>query len=557
MNVILFLGFYLISFLVGRGILIIFTTRDKTAELDSNNISGISYDTFYPIISLIFFGNFLFLINFFTSLLNIIPFVALLIILFIFINLRDLKIINNLKSFFIKHIFIPSLLSITTFGSWFHFDSGAYHLNYQQWLRTEKIALGLANLNFGYGFSSILEYLQAVLWFKDNLVFIFFINIIFYCLLFSFIYEAIYSSDNFLKTSSFLLLTYGFLDNFGYLGGANGFFKVQAIAKPDMPFAIIFVLLSQVIIDKILRKDYRVSDIKIFAYFSLFLIQIKLLGAYLGLLLIFYLFNYMQNSKISFIKILTTSKVPIFISIFWFFKNFLLSGCFLFPLASTCVKSVSWYIDGYINNYIYETKIAQRAYFFGDNLIEWSEVFINKGFNKQILINFTISILLIVIMRKFLFERKSNRIVSTVIFLISTIYIFTWLISSPAPRWGAHIFPFLIVSLGIGFECKKRIFENKIFTNLFLGVLFITVALIPRLYSYQSFFNEYKKIFVVAVPEVSYINNLSNNGYIVDSTKNQSQQCWVNKMCLLSNKRIVEEKFYDFRLFLPDGSKKW
>ena len=324
-----------------------------------------------------------------------------------------------------------------------------------------------------------------------------------------------------------------------------------------MPFAIIFVLLSQVIIDKILRKDYYVSDIKIFAYSSLFLIQIKLLGAYLGLLLIFYLFTYMQNSKISLIQFLNISKAPIFLSMFWIFKNFLLSGCFLFPLASTCVKSVSWYVDGYINNYIYDTKISQRAYFFGDNLIEWSEVFINKGFNKQILVNFMISILLLVIIRRFLFERKSNRIVSTVIFLISTIYIFTWLISSPAPRWGAHIFPFLIVSLGIGFEYKKRIFENKIFKNLLLGVLFITVALIPRLYSYQSFFNEYKKIFVVEIPEVSYVDNLSNNGYIVDSTKNQFQQCWVNKMCLLSNKRIIEEEIYDFRIFLPDGSKKW
>jgi len=557
MNVIIFLSFYLISFFVGRGIVICLLRTRKNTKIYSNFVCGISYDVFYPLICLLFFGNFLFLINFFVPLINIIPVIVFLIVLFLLFNLRDTKTIKNLSSFTIKHILIPSILSITTYSSWLHFDSGAYHLNYQQWLRTEKITIGLANLNFGYGFSSILEYLQAILWYGDNLVFTFFINLIFYCLLFSFIFEAIKISDGFVKSSSFFLLAYGFLDNFGYQGGANGFFQIQAIAKPDMPFGILFIILSQIIIDKILRNDYQLLDIKILAYFSLFLIQIKLLGAYLGLLLIFYLFQYKSNSKISIYKIFNTSKIPLLLSVFWFFKNFLLSGCFLFPLSITCVKTTNWYVDGYINSYIFDTKVTQKAYFLGQNLNDWFEIFIAKGFNKQILINFILSLMVVIILRTFLFKKVGNLKVSIATFLISIIFVFTWLISSPTPRWGAHIFPFIVISLSVGYECKESIFDNKIFKKLILIIFLMTAGLIPRLYSYQTLFNDYQKVFVVKAPEVNYVKNLSNNGFIVDSKQNQSQQCWINKMCLLSNKKIIERQLYSYTIFLPDGSKKW
>ena len=77
----------------------------------------------------------------------------LLIGIFIILIFLSFKIkIVNLRNWTIKHLILPLIISITSYGSWLHFDTGAYHLNYQYWLKTSKIVFGLANINFGYGF---------------------------------------------------------------------------------------------------------------------------------------------------------------------------------------------------------------------------------------------------------------------------------------------------------------------------------------------------------------------------------------------------------------------
>ena len=57
-------------------------------------------------------------------------------IILIFSNFRSKIKIVNLRNWTIKHLILPSIISITSYGSWLHFDTGAYHLNYQYWLKT-------------------------------------------------------------------------------------------------------------------------------------------------------------------------------------------------------------------------------------------------------------------------------------------------------------------------------------------------------------------------------------------------------------------------------------
>ena len=78
----------------------------------------------------------------------------------------NLRVINYL--FLIKNIFIPGILSISVYGSRLHYDSGAYHLNNQLWIRESNLVIGLSNIIQNYGFSSISEYLSSVLWFNNN-----------------------------------------------------------------------------------------------------------------------------------------------------------------------------------------------------------------------------------------------------------------------------------------------------------------------------------------------------------------------------------------------------
>ena len=65
-------------------------------------------------------------------------------------------------------IFTVTLFSIK--GSGFHHDSGLYHLNYQNILRTNKIQFGLVNLYDHYGFSSFYEYIGSIFWIGENLI---------------------------------------------------------------------------------------------------------------------------------------------------------------------------------------------------------------------------------------------------------------------------------------------------------------------------------------------------------------------------------------------------
>tara|TARA_B000000532_G_scaffold244196_1_gene242963 strand:+ start:7437 stop:9107 length:1671 start_codon:yes stop_codon:yes gene_type:complete len=556
MNVIIFLGFYLFTYFLGRGFLVLIKTNFEKS-IDENQILGIKYDVFYPIISLFVFGNLLVILNFFIPLDSSYPILIGIALILFFSNFGSKFKIYNFKNWTLKHLVLPSIISITSYGSWLHFDTGAYHLNYQYWIKTSKIVFGLANINFGYGFSSILEYLESLLWVGNNFVFLYFINQLFYVLLFAFLWDAIFSSNSFLKISSLFLLIYGFLDNFGIGGGANGFYQVQAIAKPDMPFGIMFIIISQLFCQKIINKDYRYKDLKIFSFAVLFLIQIKLLGMYIGLFVIYYLFKFNKNNKIKILRLFNEIKVPIVLSIIWLSKNFILSGCFLFPLTFSCIKNVSWYIDGYINSYVYDTQVSQRAYFFGENINEWIILYLNKGFNRQILINFLIGIFIFLLIRMIFLQKVNVEFPKLVLLSFNIIFIFTWIISSPAPRWGAHIYPFVIISLALGFELKNKNILNSVFSNLVLIFFLLTVGLMPRFYSYQSFFDTELGIYEVNYENVEYVNNSSNTGYIVDSSKYQPQQCWVNKMCTLSDKEIIQGKIGTYSVFYPDGSKLW
>ena len=49
------------------------------------------------------------------------------------------------------------------------------------------------------------------------------------------------------------VLIYGFLDNFGFNGGKNGFIEVESIAKQDTPFAVMFITCTYLLFK--LHKD--------------------------------------------------------------------------------------------------------------------------------------------------------------------------------------------------------------------------------------------------------------------------------------------------------------
>ena len=173
--------FYFILYFAGRAFVIVTNKIFRNQLTLPSSILFLKSSLIYPIIGLIFIGNFLILINYIFPLNSIYVFIFLF--LFCLINLSVIKTKNpfrftNINTFF-YYVFIPCILLVSTYSISFHYDAGFYHLNHQNWLRESNMILGMVNIFWAYGMSSIYEYISAVLWFDSSFVFLHFLNLIF------------------------------------------------------------------------------------------------------------------------------------------------------------------------------------------------------------------------------------------------------------------------------------------------------------------------------------------------------------------------------------------
>ena len=70
------------------------------------------------------------------------------------------------------------------------YDGGLYHLPHQNLIKHEKIIFGLGNIR-RFGFGSINEYISSLLWIKENLIFLKFIQGTYFLIFFCFIIENV------------------------------------------------------------------------------------------------------------------------------------------------------------------------------------------------------------------------------------------------------------------------------------------------------------------------------------------------------------------------------
>ena len=100
-------------------------------------IFGINFEFYYPILALFFIGNTVVILNFFTGVNNY--FLVFLIAAALLFNIRKKPTIKFSFFGFLNYVLIPSILSISSKDLGMHPDTGLYHLNYQNWIRSEKI----------------------------------------------------------------------------------------------------------------------------------------------------------------------------------------------------------------------------------------------------------------------------------------------------------------------------------------------------------------------------------------------------------------------------------
>ena len=541
MNYVYFFGFYFFLFFIGRSIVIILDSRKEFPRVDEK-IFGVNIYIFYPVLSLFALGNLAVITNFFMPVNSIYPYFWILSSFLVILNFKNKLKIKRLD-FLITNFVVPSILSISSYKVWLHYDAGLYHLNNQLWISSHKIIFGLGNVNMWFSWSSIYEYISSLFWFGDNFIFLHFLNIIFFTLFFNFVYFQVTQNKNkFLKYSSLNLILFSILDNFGINGGGNGFLFFQTIGKPDLAFAVIFYISFILLIDSVAKNNFSFSELILLFYSSLFAIQLKAFGLYLIPLLIFYVYKLG-----TFKNILKKTKLLSFLSLSWVTKNIIISGCIQFPFDLTCFDSLSWYSRGRAN--IASAGIAAEhvAFTFDQQINDWFTQWIEHSKNFQIYTNFAISFILLFLFNLLVFKKKKSETINSqnFIYIYGFLLFFSWLTTAPNARFG------MIVCL-VGISLLRFTFDEKSFFKILINkkiiiysLISISILLTPRFYAYQEFFNNPLALSAVKAPIPTYLP--ASGGWGV--YPKDDNRCWVRIDCMDQNKNIYPENISNYILF--------
>ena len=551
-----YLLLYFYFYFAGRSLIILIEKIFLANKQLPKILLSAKINIFYPILGLIFIGNLLILFHFFIPLKSIaIFFLLLLALLPNFynvnkeINFKNLVTVNN----FFYFVLIPSILLISSSDINFHYDAAYYHLNNQNWLRESNLIIGFVNIFWPFGMSSIYEYLSSILWFEGSLIFLHYLSLIFVHFFYSFIYYQVFISENkFLRNGSILLLFFSILDNFGYMGGRNGFIYIQEVGKQDIPVAILLSVTSLLIVSKFKEEKIESLDVICISLISLFIIQLKVSGVYIFYLYLF-LFVFCIRKNLFSIKKLMIFQIPLFsFSIIWLVKNYLTTGCLIFPLSLTCKNTFSWYVDGStekVEEYTTATSFAFMEYFIDPNLtfVMWfNEFFYSEKYSvftdyyRSVYLNFLFSLMFVFFVKIILFKKYKNE---KSFFYISTSYIFIsvmyLIFFGPIPRYTIGILCSVILLLGF----STNDFRFKV-NKLFLYAIFlISIGLLPRLNSYINFI-ETKNI---ALSDPRPSNEVNRNISTINWVKPESgDRCWIDLNCTMEegNIKIHTEGFF-------------
>jgi len=279
---------------------------------------------FYGIFLLSFISLFL---NFFIALSREINDIIFLTPLFTFIFFFK-------KDIFIKIITLSIPIAIlfvltVSYDTIYRPDAGLYHLPYVGIINESKIIIGVNNLHFRFGHTSIIQYLSAL--FNNH----FFLNNgiliplgLIYCHSLGYLIFEIFNKKNknliiiFFSLFSFSIFTMNRYGDFGNDAPAH--------------FLFFYLICEGLKSNKILYKIKKTTLISTFIFLNK-----------VTLLLCFFVPIYLTIKEFKLKYIL--NKINIFCFIFlsiFLLKNFLISGCLIFPVEQTCIKKAFWYDYG-------------------------------------------------------------------------------------------------------------------------------------------------------------------------------------------------------------------
>lgn len=449
-------------------------------------------------------------INFFFSLnekLNLI-FIILPSFLYFFTVKREIK--NDLKYLILFSLLTVLLLSLENTN---RPDAGLYHLPYIGILNESNLLVGVSNLHFRFGHTSIIQYLSAIynnIFFTSNGILVP-ASIIYLALLGYLINEAIKKREDrvycFLSTifSSYVMINMNRYSSWGNDDFASILSFIVVLNCYEN-----FIKLNLRSYAKILLFCSFTFFIKSF-YIILFLLPFILFLKYFNILYNKLIFNRLNLFNLSFIVI-------------WLTKNFFTTSCFLFPVTVLCFDSFQWSLSNIAIEKISLISEAWAKDWPNNNTNLDYKNFVtnfnwfNTWFNNHFIIiikNLSVLIILILIFRIFInikinsIQNKFIKIFSIVLFVLSLI----WFLKFPLLRYGEGILVSFIILLSLNFKIKSfnlNSFKLSLVLILILSSSIIIKNTLRILKNYHNTYLDYPW-----PKKNSYTNTNSKNEYNV------------------------------------------
>ena len=410
----------------------------------------------------------------------------------------------------IKFIFLIIFISTTTFllvtlSNINRPDAGLYHLPYINFLQENKIILGLTNIHYRFGHTSIFQYISAI--YNNSLFKKEFITIPLASLFSFFLVFLLDKFKKFLdskkeinKILTFFLLIFSIYSFNRYSNYGN-----------DAPANIFFFILLITLLD---INDFRSVNFKTFFNISILTIFLTTLKPMMIITLILPLILFLINkNKFDIIKNRNTLLCCVLISL-WLVKNLLLSGCFIFPLKTTCITKLDFYNENITIKASLEAEAWSKGYPDSqkktnyENYVskfKWIKTWLDNHFKKIIEKILPIFILILLFFRKKIFSinfyktelfrningNKKNLFIITFLLFCCVI----WFLKFPVYRFGlAFISSFILLTSVILFTDEKSKLYNKKFYYIFIsiGLLAFYLKNLDRIIDrYDAYYNNY------------------------------------------------------------------
>ena len=553
-NILILFTFYLLIFLsvTGYGVFFgKFFNKDSTSiNLGYSGIIGIFFLVTYSYLSHLFIAH-----GYFHNL-------VIIILGFVLFILNFRSFLKNKYFYILILIFMILFISLILYKT--HDDFPYYHFPYTWYLTQKPALIGVGQFNHGFRTPSSIFYLNSLFYLPIVQYFTFqigavlimgFANLILITKIILRIKEK--KTDDILYLS---LLSFIFINVF--------FYRIQEHGTDRSAQILIFILFIELLLFINFTKEHESYIPNILIILALI---ISLKTFYILYLIIFFpiiFILYKENKFYLFFKTLKNKSFYLFLLLILMILivNFFNTGCFIYPVASTCIDSVEWSIGSEsvakMNNWYEQwSKAGAGPNFRVENPelyiqnFNWTSNWIKLYFFNKVS-DFILGLLLIMIILFSVFYSKKIRVVKSnnYKFLIYTFIILLfceWFYNHPALRYGGYSIIALLVFFPFSSILEKYVISSKkIKTRFFTLMIIITLIFVSRnfiritneieQYNYRPFVDSYYRIDSDHFRIEKKFNKIYNN----------SELCAANKKECNKESSFNIEKFLNTYIFV-------